>query len=347
MLRPRFRAADRADRRAPPSPTRTSTLEAADGTPFAAFEACRTSPAAPASSCCRTCAACTASTRSWRCASPSGGIRAVAIDYFGRTAGVAKRDDDFPYMEHVAADDARAACRRTSRAAVAHLRARGSERVFTVGFCFGGRHAWLAAAGGHGPRRRGRLLRPAGRAQRRPPGPAQRAREIEAPILALMGGDDEGIPREDVDAFDAALAAAGVEHEVVTYDGRAALLLRSQAGGARGGLRRRLAARAGLHRAPRLPSPPQHRPPAGRSWLGMEGTSRRRAGTLIIVGALLVGSAMALVQGRRRPARRRRHGRDHPPAARGRPALRGGRVGERSRAGSSRRSPRRGRRRSA
>src|SRR5215210_7604163 len=29
------------------------------------------------------------------------GYRAVAIDYFGRTAGVAKRGDDFEYMEHV------------------------------------------------------------------------------------------------------------------------------------------------------------------------------------------------------------------------------------------------------
>ena len=29
------------------------------------------------------------------------GIAALAIDYFGRTAGVAKRDEDFPYPEHV------------------------------------------------------------------------------------------------------------------------------------------------------------------------------------------------------------------------------------------------------
>src|SRR6184192_2316228 len=29
------------------------------------------------------------------------GLAAVAFDYFGRTAGVSKRDDDFPYMEHV------------------------------------------------------------------------------------------------------------------------------------------------------------------------------------------------------------------------------------------------------
>src|SRR5438876_8227356 len=29
------------------------------------------------------------------------GYAAIAIDYFGRTAGVGKRGDDFPYMEHV------------------------------------------------------------------------------------------------------------------------------------------------------------------------------------------------------------------------------------------------------
>ena len=40
-----------------------------------------------------------------------------------------------------------------SRAAVAWLRSPeggARERIFTVGFCFGGRHSWLAAAGGHG-----------------------------------------------------------------------------------------------------------------------------------------------------------------------------------------------------
>src|SRR5947208_13540493 len=30
------------------------------------------------------------------------GFAAIALDYFGRTAGVAKRDDEFPYMDHVA-----------------------------------------------------------------------------------------------------------------------------------------------------------------------------------------------------------------------------------------------------
>jgi carboxymethylenebutenolidase len=34
-----------------------------------------------------------------------------------------------------------------------------------------------------------------------------------------MGGDDPGIPLEDVQAFERALEEAGVEHEVVVYDG--------------------------------------------------------------------------------------------------------------------------------
>ena len=51
------------------------------------------------------------------------------------------------------------------------------------------------------------------------PGATERAAEIAAPILALQAGADENILAEHNAAFDAALTAAGVEHEVVTYDG--------------------------------------------------------------------------------------------------------------------------------
>ena len=34
-----------------------------------------------------------------------------------------------------------------------------------------------------------------------------------------MGGADEAIPREDIEALDKALTDAGVEHEVEIYDG--------------------------------------------------------------------------------------------------------------------------------
>ena len=145
------------------------------------------------------------------------GIRAVAIDYFGRTAGAAKRDDDFPYREHVDQTTPEG-IRDDVEAAVAWLRERGAASVFTVGFCFGGRHSWLAAADGHGLAGAvGFYGMPGERAGR--PGPVQRAGEIGAPILALMGGADQAIGPEQVAALDDALAAAGVEHEVVSYEG--------------------------------------------------------------------------------------------------------------------------------
>jgi carboxymethylenebutenolidase len=42
---------------------------------------------------------------------------------------------------------------------------------------------------------------------------------MECPILALQAGADQNITAEDNAAFEQALAEAGVEHEVVTYDG--------------------------------------------------------------------------------------------------------------------------------
>jgi carboxymethylenebutenolidase len=51
------------------------------------------------------------------------------------------------------------------------------------------------------------------------PGPADRAGEMEAPILALQAGDDQHITAAHNAAFEEALSAAGVEHELVTYEG--------------------------------------------------------------------------------------------------------------------------------
>src|SRR5437762_10768023 len=62
------------------------------------------------------------------------GIAAVAMDYFGRTAGVSKRGADFEYMPHVDQTTS-AGVQADVAAAVAHLRGRGCTRIFTVGFC--------------------------------------------------------------------------------------------------------------------------------------------------------------------------------------------------------------------
>jgi carboxymethylenebutenolidase len=147
------------------------------------------------------------------------GYVAIAIDYFGRTAGVSKRDDDFDYMPHVR-ETKPGLVQEDVGAAVRHLRSLDCTSVFTVGFCFGGRNSWLAAASGHGLKGAigfyGNPVESNG-----VPGPAERAAEIEAPILALQAGDDAHILPESNAAFDAALSAAGVEHELVVYEGAA------------------------------------------------------------------------------------------------------------------------------
>ncbi|HEY2073827.1 MAG TPA: dienelactone hydrolase family protein [Gaiellaceae bacterium] len=137
------------------------------------------------------------------------GYAAVAFDYYGRTAGAEKRGEDFEYMPHreqttpeqIQADVA---------ACVAYLRDRGATTVFTVGFCMGGRNSWLAAAAGHGI---------AGAVGFYGSPPLEDAARMAAPILALQAGADAHITHEANAAFDAALAAAGVEHELVEYDG--------------------------------------------------------------------------------------------------------------------------------
>ncbi len=148
------------------------------------------------------------------------GYAALAIDYFGRTAGVAKRDDEFPFMEHARQTTAEGV-QADVGAAVEHLRsAKGGSRshIFTVGFCFGGRHSWLSAAGGHGLA--GAVGFYGGPGERDgQPGPTQLADRIAAPILALQGGADAHITAEMNEAFDAALSAAGVEHEVIALAG--------------------------------------------------------------------------------------------------------------------------------
>jgi carboxymethylenebutenolidase len=139
------------------------------------------------------------------------GYAAVAFDYFGRTAGASRRDDEFEYRPHVE-QTTTATVQADVAACVAYLREGGAERVFTVGFCFGGRQSWLAAAEVEG-------LAGAAGFYGRPAEPAERAGELKAPILALQAGADANITAEDNAAFEQALASAGVEHEVVTYDG--------------------------------------------------------------------------------------------------------------------------------
>jgi len=149
------------------------------------------------------------------------GISAVAIDYFGRTAGVSKRDADFPWGEHIPQTKMDQITADTG-AAVALLRSPeggACTDIFTVGFCFGGAASWLQAAGGHGLAGVIGFYGRPGPGRDGAPGPAARAAEFTCPVLALMGGADQGIPPEQVAELRTALETAGVPHEVIVYDG--------------------------------------------------------------------------------------------------------------------------------
>jgi len=146
------------------------------------------------------------------------GIDAIAIDYFGRTAGIGDRGPDFAWQEHVPLttfDGLRA----DVVAAVELLRASaGAVRLFTTGFCMGGRLTFLAAGFGQGLAGViGFYGWPTGSSKNGTPAPADVADTFACPVLAIFGGADEGIGADAVAAFASALAEAGVTHRVTTY----------------------------------------------------------------------------------------------------------------------------------
>ena len=149
------------------------------------------------------------------------GVDAMAIDYFGRTAGSGPRDESFEHLPHVR-QTTFAGLTADIRAAAASLRSeRPLKALFTVGFCFGGRLAFLSGTfsdlepsgvvGFYGV--------PLGPARNDMPEPVELADRIVCPVLGLFGEADPAIPPESLERFDAALDEAGIDHELVTYPG--------------------------------------------------------------------------------------------------------------------------------
>src|ERR1700750_960085 len=137
------------------------------------------------------------------------GHHAIAIDYFGRTAGTGERDGDWEYMPHVQetripqvqadADAARAALAGRT----------GATSFVSVGFCFGGMQSFMAAtsqellldgAVGVYGRLHGRRVGV--------PSVIDHVGETRCPVLGLFGGADEAIPTSDVDTYDRLLTEA-------------------------------------------------------------------------------------------------------------------------------------------
>jgi carboxymethylenebutenolidase len=199
-------------------------LEAEDGNRFSAFSAHAPDPAAPAAVILPDVRGLHPFYRDLTERFAEAGVSAVAVDYFGRTAGLGVRDDDFDYMDHVKRThpDTVAA---DVRAAVSYLTSDGTVNapdpaLYGVGFCFGGRHSFNLAGRGQGL---SGVIGFYGAPQRRGPddtqAPIDQVAGYRCPVLGLFGGADQGIPREAIDAFDVALSGADVPHELVVYDG--------------------------------------------------------------------------------------------------------------------------------
>ncbi len=142
------------------------------------------------------------------------GIDAVAIDYFGRTAGIGDRSESFEYMPHVQGTTPEGIAADTA-AAAAYLKLKDGgavKSVFTVGFCFGGANSWNQSAltlGLNG------CIGFYGRPERSLP----LVSKMKAPLLLLIAGADRATPSEAFTDFDHRLSEAGVEHEMHIYEG--------------------------------------------------------------------------------------------------------------------------------
>lgn len=149
------------------------------------------------------------------------GVRALAIDYFGRTAGLTSRAEPFEYMPHVEQMTLPTFLLDVV-AARDYLRqlSQPDRPTYIVGFCRGGTLALHAGAEDLGvtgiiPFYAG-LSRPIPGSH----GPTlDQAAHTRVPVLGLFGGADPGIPASDIAQLEQQLNTAGVAHTLVTYAG--------------------------------------------------------------------------------------------------------------------------------
>ncbi len=146
------------------------------------------------------------------------GTTALAIDYFGRTAGLTERNDAFEFWPHVQQLNIQTSFKDV-QAALAYLRQNNSHQpIFTVGFCRGGSFSLLSATRDFGQAGAIGFYAGLSRVFAGSTGSILNlSSQIRYPVLGLFGGADPGIPSTDVQALDANLDKAGVEHEIVVY----------------------------------------------------------------------------------------------------------------------------------
>jgi carboxymethylenebutenolidase len=134
------------------------------------------------------------------------GYFALAVDlYDGKVATT--RDEAMAAMQAVKDERAHAIL----RAGLDELKKLGATKVGTIGWCFGG--GWSLQTALANPDVAacviyyGRLV-----------DDVEALRKIQGPVCGVFGNKDQGIPKETVDKFAAALQEAGIENEIHRYE---------------------------------------------------------------------------------------------------------------------------------
>lgn len=149
------------------------------------------------------------------------GYYAIAPDCYVRQ-GNATKVSDIPTLVRTIVSkvpDAQVMSDLDATAAFSATDGGNAELLGITGFCWGGRITWLYAA--HNPAVKagvawyGRLRGDANSLQ--PTYPVDVARKLKAPVLGLYGGQDKGIPLEDVEAMRVALAQAHSSSHIIVY----------------------------------------------------------------------------------------------------------------------------------
>ena len=153
------------------------------------------------------------------------GYLAIAPEMYARQGDVSKITDFQEIIKQVVSKvpDAQVMSDLDSAVAFAGKDGGDTKRLGITGFCWGGRIVWLYAAHNKnlkaGVAWYGRLVAPPGaeKDDLHPHQPVDLAKDINAPVLGLYGGADQGIPQESVEKMREALKAAGKTAEIHVY----------------------------------------------------------------------------------------------------------------------------------
>ena len=148
------------------------------------------------------------------------GVTALAMDYFGRTAGLAAREEKFDFMPLVQQltlpeiyTDAKAALETLRQG-------EGAKRAtFIVGFCMGGSLTIYSGTQDWGLAGLIGFYTGFGRKMDEGRTPLEVSPRVRVPFLGLYGGADQGISPEQIETLDKNLDQAGVAHELKIYPG--------------------------------------------------------------------------------------------------------------------------------